>query len=105
MCGLMKYRSRIGIIAMILDSIGSGSKKTRIMYGAHLSYKQTNEYLAVLLERGLIKSEDGVFTLTPNGRQAIESIGEVEKLVGMFGRRREEFERNGRFPAEPEVVQ
>lgn len=52
----MKNRSRDEIIASILQVINTrGSTRTKIMYGAFLSYTQLNEYLSFLNELGLIK--------------------------------------------------
>ncbi|MBV9667077.1 MAG: hypothetical protein JO327_02995, partial [Nitrososphaeraceae archaeon] len=43
----MKNRSRTEIIASILQVISKrGSTRTKIMYGAFLSYTQLNDYLS-----------------------------------------------------------
>ncbi|HEY8139910.1 MAG TPA: winged helix-turn-helix domain-containing protein [Nitrososphaera sp.] len=55
----MKYRSRTDIVSQILESAGDGATKTRIMYKAYLSYAQLKEYLAVLVENGLLELENG----------------------------------------------
>ena len=55
----MKNRSRNEIIAAILEVINRGrgpSTRTKIMYGAFLSYNQLNEYLSFLIEIDLIVS-------------------------------------------------
>lgn len=54
----MKYRSRTDIVSQILESAGDGATKTRIMYKAYLSYAQLKEYLAVLVENGLLELEN-----------------------------------------------
>jgi len=46
----LKYRSRTDIIAQILEGATQGSTKTRLMYGAYISYAQVQEYLAFLQE-------------------------------------------------------
>jgi predicted transcriptional regulator len=52
----MKNRSRTEIIASILHVINKrGSTRTKIMYGAFLSYTQLNEYLSFMDQMGLIK--------------------------------------------------
>ena len=91
---IMKYRSRLDIVAAILDSIGNGSKRTSIMYRAYLSHKQLNDYLDFLLSKGLImfESETGLFKLTAEGSKAFDFIIEVEKMVGIVGRRQHEIE-------------
>jgi predicted transcriptional regulator len=54
----MKKRSTTEIIREILEiansSDGRGSTKTKIMYGAYLSYASLTEYLFTLIEDGLI---------------------------------------------------
>ena len=62
----MKYRSRTDIIAMILQAAINGATKTRIMYGAYLSYAQVKEYLSFLIEKDLIRYEEGsaIYKLT-----------------------------------------
>ena len=56
----MKNRSRNEIIAFILESVSNsksneGITATKIMYNAFLSYSQLKEYLALLLEKGLLE--------------------------------------------------
>jgi predicted transcriptional regulator len=53
---MMKNRSRNDLIASILGNISRGrATRTRIMYGAFLSYTQLDKYLSLLLERNLIE--------------------------------------------------
>jgi predicted transcriptional regulator len=58
----VKYRSRTDIVSQILESASGGATKTRIMYKAYLSYAQLKEYLAVLVENGLLELEKGTQT-------------------------------------------
>jgi predicted transcriptional regulator len=57
----MKYRSKIDIIGYILEAVNShgrsdtGLTKVKIMYNVFLSYTQLQEYLSVLVEKGLIE--------------------------------------------------
>ena len=52
----MKNRSRNDLIASILGNISRGrATRTKIMYGAFLSYTQLDKYLSLLLERNLIE--------------------------------------------------
>jgi predicted transcriptional regulator len=53
---MMKNRSRNDLIASILGTISRGrATRTKIMYGAFLSYTQLDKYLSLLLERNLIE--------------------------------------------------
>lgn len=54
----MKYRSRTEIVRQILDTAkedSDGVTKTKIMYKSYLSFAQLKDYLAMLLESGLIE--------------------------------------------------
>jgi len=51
----MKNRSRTDIISQILEIAKGGTSKTRLMYGAYLSYTQLKEYLAALTKNGLVE--------------------------------------------------
>ena len=83
----MKYRSRTDIVAQILEIANDGSStanKTKIMYGAYLSYAQLKEYLGVLLESGLLEqdpaSNNQFYRTTQKGWQFLKlynSIGEL----------------------------
>ena len=59
----MKYRSRSDIVGLILDAAnGGGATKTKLMYKAYISFNQLREYLALLVENGLIEYEEGMRT-------------------------------------------
>ncbi|HKW05795.1 MAG TPA: winged helix-turn-helix domain-containing protein [Nitrososphaerales archaeon] len=83
----MKYRSRIDIVAMILQSAMRGATKTKLMYGAYLSYAQLKEYLNFVQERGLLVYEDGlqVYRLTPKGMHFLNIYEEVKEVVSLEG--------------------
>lgn len=83
----MKYRSRTDIIAMILRAAVSGATKTRIMYGAYLSYAQVKEYLSFLLEKGLISYEEGtgLYRLTENGMKLLRTFEGISDMISVNG--------------------
>ena len=59
----MKYRSRSDIVGLLLDAAnGGGATKTKLMYKAYLSFNQLREYLALLVENGLIEYQEGMQT-------------------------------------------
>ena len=61
----MKYRSRTDIITAVLRAASGGATKTKILYGAYLSYAQIKEYLDFLLAKDLLRCDEaGVYTLT-----------------------------------------
>jgi len=79
----VKYRSRTDIIAMILQAAINGATKTRIMYGAYLSYAQVKEYLSFLIEKDLIRREEGtgVYKLTQKGVQLLRVYEDISDMI------------------------
>jgi predicted transcriptional regulator len=47
---------------------GGGATKTKLMYGAFITFNQLKEYLSLLAENGLIQYEDGTNTLRTTGK-------------------------------------
>jgi predicted transcriptional regulator len=80
----LKYRSRTDIVAQILEVALEGVTKTRIMYGAYLSYQQLNEYSGVLIQNGLLEHipEEKTFVTTQKGREFLESYEHLNGLSG-----------------------
>jgi predicted transcriptional regulator len=78
----MALRTRIEITAQILEIAKDGAVKTRIMYGAYMSWNQLKEYLSSLVEDGLIDfiREDHKYKTTEKG---IEYLKTIDKLSGM----------------------
>lgn len=79
----MKNRSRTEIITMILDSVGSGATKTKIMYKAYLSYAQLKDYLNFMEKNELVKYEDGsqVYRITEKGIKLMRLCEEVGDMI------------------------
>lgn len=71
-------RSRTDIIADILGIAAEGALKTRIMYGANLSYTQLKKYLPLLLKEKLLQTRKGddwmIYTTTEKGRKFLQEI-------------------------------
>ena len=86
----MKYRSRADIIALILQSsMNGGATKTRLMYRAFLSYTQIQEYLQLLISKGLIMHEEGtqLYKLTEKGLHFIRSYEQISDVLAIGGSR------------------
>ena len=85
----MKYRSRSEIIAMILQAANKGATKTRIMYGAYLSYAQVKEYLEFLQAKKLLSYEEGtsLYRLTERGLQFLRVFDEISDMISVSGSR------------------
>jgi len=79
----MKYRSRTEIVATILETIRTGTTKTKIMYKAYLSYTQMKEYLQYLKESELMEYESGTQTyrITDKGLRFLRAYEEISVLV------------------------
>jgi predicted transcriptional regulator len=73
---VVKYRSRLEIIADILNAVGNGSKKTRIMYAANLSYMLLEKYLGEAIKGGLVCFNHDSYEMTEKGRSFIERYGD-----------------------------
>jgi predicted transcriptional regulator len=89
----LKYRSRTDIIAMILRAAVNGATKTRIMYGAYLSYAQVKEYLSFLIEKNLIMYEEGtqLYRLTENGMKLLRVYEGISDMISIGGQKNLEF--------------
>jgi predicted transcriptional regulator len=82
----MKYRSRSEIIAMILQSANNGATKTRIMYGAYLSYAQVKEYLEFLMAKELLRYEQGtqLYRLTEKGMHFLRAFDQISDMMSVI---------------------
>lgn len=79
----MKNRSRTELASYILEAASGGATKTKIMYKAYLSYAQLKEYLAVLIENGLMARDvDGDLYRTT--RKGIKFLETSRKLGGLL---------------------
>ena len=87
-------RDRLHIIADILGIAINGSLKTRIMYGANLSFAQLNEYLSFLLEAKLVEStvqdDKAVYKTTSKGKRFIISYTKIKDLLKTEGEQKAE---------------
>jgi len=68
---------------MILQAAINGATKTRIMYGAYLSYAQVKEYLSFLMEKELIRYEEGsaIYKLTQKGVQLLHVYEDISDMI------------------------
>jgi predicted transcriptional regulator len=81
-------RTRVEILASILQVAGNGTIKTHIMYKANLSHKQLEKYIGFLEEKGLIgqvvdEGGDGghMYRVTEKG---YEFLKEYSHISGYF---------------------
>jgi predicted transcriptional regulator len=81
-------RSNIEIIADMLKVGENGAGKTKIMYGANLSYSQIQKYLGFLMSEGFIdKIEVGnpsvTYKVTDSGLKLLDTINSIIKMLSL----------------------
>jgi predicted transcriptional regulator len=79
---------------MILRATVNGASKTRIMYGAYLSYAQVKEYLSFLLEKNLLAYEEGqgTYRLTENGMKLLHVYEGISDMISVNSQKDEPFQ-------------
>lgn len=81
----MKYRTRSEIICEVLVSARSpeGVTKTKIMFNAYLSFAQLKEYLAILLENGMLDHlpESNKYRTTDKGVKMLAAWNKVNEFI------------------------
>jgi predicted transcriptional regulator len=86
----VKYRSRTEIISEILElAKEEGLSRTKIMYGAYLSFTQLKEYLNVLLYNGMLSYNKNTnkYRVTEKGLNFLKAHSDVSGLLGQFKER------------------
>jgi predicted transcriptional regulator len=80
-----KRRDSLQIIADMLTIASNKTLKTKIMYGANLSFAQLNQYLQFLLECNLIRStkqsNTQAFKATTKGRKFLQDYAKIRELL------------------------
>jgi len=81
-----RRRSRLLIIYEMLESVSKGRiPKTTIMYRARLNFSQMQQYLNLLLERGLIKEvregERTTYEITEQGKIFLDAYRTIEQVI------------------------
>lgn len=78
----MKYRSRSDIVTEILTiARDKAVTKTRIMYGAFLSWSQLNEYLAMLTREQMLEADGtGRYQVTMKGLRFLDIQKQITAL-------------------------
>jgi predicted transcriptional regulator len=68
----------------MLEAANGGATMTKIMYKAFLSYAQLKNYLAILVENGLISNDgDGTYKTTSKGIRYLEMTRNMDGLFQM----------------------
>ncbi|MHB8568466.1 MAG: winged helix-turn-helix domain-containing protein [Nitrososphaerales archaeon] len=82
-------RARVQIIAELLKLAKTPTKKTRMLYGANLSFKQAQQYLALMSKANLLDKKEGnesrrktvLFSTTVNGKKFLVHYDALLKLA------------------------
>lgn len=76
-------RNKFEIIANILDAIGNGSTRTKIMYKSFLPYVMLMEYLHLLEKNDLVarQKSERIYKVTEKGRRYLEHYNASDCMV------------------------
>ncbi|RLI19030.1 hypothetical protein DRO54_09245 [Candidatus Bathyarchaeota archaeon] len=77
----MRYRNKLHIIADILKAAENGSKKTRIMYLANLSYHLLEKYLVKVIQADLLRHNGELYEVTEKGRIFLEKFDDYSEKM------------------------
>ena len=81
-----KNRTSLEIIRDILSVATESSRKTRILYDAHLNYRLLEKYLKILLENGLLKPvDDSSYLVTGKGTDFLQNYDEYIERCKKIG--------------------
>ena len=80
-----KNRRSLDIVRAVLSIASVRARKTKIMYGANLSFHQVQKYLTVLLRNGLLEHDaDSGYLTTKAGREFLSLYEEyLERSKGL----------------------
>lgn len=80
----MKHRSKEEITALVLEAIVNTDRPTQtmIMYKAYLTHVQLKQFLASLIEKGLIEYHnlERIYTITEKGMHFLEVYNQLNQL-------------------------
>ncbi len=82
----MKNRSRLEIIAMILETVGdNGAIQAKIMYKVYLSFLQMKEYLSQLMKNDLLFYDERaqIYRITDKGRRFLILYRQMTESISM----------------------
>lgn len=81
-----KNRSSLEIVRDILSAATERSKKTSLMYQAHLNYRFLEKYLKILLENDLLKPvDDSCYLVTWKGKNFLQNYEEYLERCKKIG--------------------
>lgn len=75
----MKHRRQVDILADVLAAAGNGTRKTRIMQQANLSYELLKKYLTKAVSSAFLQSNNFEFELTKKGQKFLKQYRRLHK--------------------------
>ncbi|MGC1931596.1 MAG: winged helix-turn-helix domain-containing protein [Candidatus Nitrosopolaris sp.] len=82
-----RNRSRLDVIASILRVVSAReASKTRIMYGAYVSYAQIREYMPSMLENSLLTTtneQQSLYKIREKGMRFLELYEGLNEMIAM----------------------
>lgn len=77
------YRSRIDIIASILDAASkkNNTRITQLTYGGLVSHRQIISHIQPLIKEKLLEHNEKTFSITTKGREFLEIYNKLIKLL------------------------
>ncbi|MBS7610408.1 hypothetical protein KEJ36_00925 [Candidatus Bathyarchaeota archaeon] len=79
-----RRRNSLEIIAEILEVVQEGANKTKVMYSTNLSFKQLENYMKFLLEKGFVErigektGKGAVYRTTSGGLRFLEAFKDLD---------------------------
>ena len=83
---MAKRRDRIGIIADVLKAADTGTRKTRIMRTANLSYLLLRKYLDETVSLGYLRLSQEMYQVTETGEAFLKKHNEYSKKYSRMGK-------------------
>lgn len=79
----MIYRSKTEIISVILQTAGSGSSVTRIMYNAYLSHSLVKKYIKFLMDNEMMTYDEKtrIYCTNEKGKKFLRMHDEISKMI------------------------
>jgi predicted transcriptional regulator len=81
-----KNRSSLEIVRDMLSVATERSRKTRILYDAHLNYRLLEKYLKILLKNGLMTTvDDSCYLVTCKGKNFLQNYEDYLERCSRIG--------------------
>ncbi|BBD72184.1 hypothetical protein HS1genome_0573 [Sulfodiicoccus acidiphilus] len=72
--GVNGKRDKYEIVYDILQVCKGGAKKTKLMYGANLSFELQKRYTELLIKKGLLMKQDEMYYITKKGSDILQVL-------------------------------